>query len=476
MKKNVKKKIKPISILVVALSTLATYLSYFKNTYGIDTSTMILSQKQMLDGYLSQGRFGIVWLFHLFIRNYNNQIVPFIVVPLLVLAVIYLYFILKKFDKSSSNFALTLFAIVFINNPVVYSQLYFKMQAIHIVIGLFCVLIGTHLCLSENKNIVKIIGGAVLFGFSLLIYQVFAFFIFSMFLLSMLLFKEKRTQILQSMFPSLVVAGIIYVISYIIASMTINYSSYGTETYMMWNKLGTLGGFQKSGAILMALIALGYAALFVITALRLKSGKKVDRLLLVLLIGSILTFNIAFGNVRPAPRVYFGAFSVVFAAILYLLAKKGGQYKWLAASVTLLSVLFTFGLSQRANHSYDNDVKLTQEVVAYSKANNIPTSDFDKTNVVFLGNLQAGNQGIYSKLQDIFITGATRTSFFQFDPPLTSVRPYDFMKTQGYNFAIPDQALRTQMTTQYSGLPDYPNEKAFTYDPANKTIVVKLSN
>ena len=66
-----------------------------------------------------------------------------------------------------------------------------------------------------------------------------------MFLLSMLLFKEKRTQILQSMFPSLVVAGIIYVISYIIASMTINYSSYGTETYMMWNKLGTLGGFQK---------------------------------------------------------------------------------------------------------------------------------------------------------------------------------------------------------------------------------------
>ena len=50
------------------------------------------------------------------------------------------------------------------------------------------------------------------------------------------------------------------------------------------------------------------------------------------------------------------------------------------------------------------------------------------------------------------------------------------MKTQGYNFAIPDQALRTQMTTQYSGLPDYPNEKAFTYDPANKTVVVKLSN
>lgn len=165
-----------ISLIGIVITTLATYLPYFKNTYGIDTSTMILSQKQMLDGCLSQGRFGIVLLFNLFIRNYNNQIVPFIVVPLLILAGIYLYFILKQFDKSSSNFALILFTIVFINNPVVYSQLYFKMQAIHIVIGLFCVLIGTHLCLSENKNIVKIICGAVLFGFSLLIYQVFAFF------------------------------------------------------------------------------------------------------------------------------------------------------------------------------------------------------------------------------------------------------------------------------------------------------------
>lgn len=79
-------------------------------------------------------------------------------------------------------------------------------------------------------------------------------------------------------------------------------------------------------------------------------------------------------------------------------------------------------------------------------------------------------------MQDICITGATRITFSQFDPPLTSVRPYDFMKTQGYNFAIPDQALRTQMATQYSGLPDYPTEKAFTYAPANKTIIVKLSN
>lgn len=49
-----------VSVIGIAVTTLATYLPYFKNTYGIDTSTMILSQKQMLDGYLSQGRFGIV--------------------------------------------------------------------------------------------------------------------------------------------------------------------------------------------------------------------------------------------------------------------------------------------------------------------------------------------------------------------------------------------------------------------------------
>ena len=84
-----KRKIFPLLIITCAITL--TYFPYFKNTFGIDTSTMIKSQGQMLSGYLSQGRFGMVWIFELLIHRYNNQIVPFIIIPLLVGAGIYLY-------------------------------------------------------------------------------------------------------------------------------------------------------------------------------------------------------------------------------------------------------------------------------------------------------------------------------------------------------------------------------------------------
>jgi hypothetical protein len=265
----------------------------------------------------------------------------------------------------------------------------------------------------------------------------------------------------------------------------------------MWNKLGTVGGLQKVGALVMAVVAIAYAFLLVTTFMRYKSGKKVDRLIIFLLVLSIFTFNMAFGNVKPAPRVYFGTFSVVFASILYIWTnKKSVQLKWLSIAIALFSVVFTMSLSQKANNSYTNDAILSQNVAMFAKDNKIEKTPISKTgalfneagfnsngglnkvnaNVVFLGNLQVGNQGIISKFQDIFITGATRSSFFQFDPPLTSMRPYDFMRTQGYEFKIPDQSLREKMTLQYAQLPVYPNTGSMVYDKANQTIVVKLSN
>lgn len=101
---------------------------------------------------------------------------------------------------------------------------------------------------------------------------------------------------------------------------------------MMWTQLGTVGGLQKVGAVVIAMLAIAYAALVILTILRYRAGAKIDGLLLVLLLGSILTFNMAFGNIKAAPRVYFGTFSVVFAGIVYSFAKKGKEFKWQIAS------------------------------------------------------------------------------------------------------------------------------------------------
>lgn len=98
------------------------------------------------------------------------------------------------------------------------------------------------------------------------------------------------------------------------------------------------------------------------------------------------------------------------------------------------------------------------------------------TNLVFNGNLQTGNQGMINKFQDIFITGATRVSFFQFDPPLTFLRPYDFMEIKGYHFKIHTPKLRANLSLKYEHLPNYPSEKSMFWDKGENALLVKLSN
>ncbi|QDK70530.1 hypothetical protein [Lactococcus protaetiae] len=82
----------------------------------------------------------------------------------------------------------------------------------------------------------------------------------------------------------------------------------------------------------------------------------------------------------------------------------------------------------------------------------------------------------FDKFQDIFITGATRSSFFQFDDPLTSDRPYNFMTLQGHAYPVPEQALRTSLVSKYAALPDYPNPESVKFDSNSQILVFKLSN
>lgn len=141
--------------------------------------------------------------------------------------------------------------------------------------------------------------------------------------------------------------------------------------------------------------------------------------------------------------------------------------------ITLFSIFFTFSLSHKANLSYENDQMLSDKVVKYVQEQGILESE---TNLVFIGNLQRGNQGVINKFQDIFITGATRVSFFQFDPPLTSLRPYDFMEIKHYHFKIPDQKLRANLSLKYEDLPNYPSEKSIFWDKDENALLVKLSD
>lgn len=89
------------------------------------------------------------------------------------------------------------------------------------------------------------------------------------------------------------------------ASLMINYSSYGNETYMMWNKLSELGSSQKLGVSFIALFTLAYMVLLIITIRRFRAKKEIDLLSLILLIGSIFTFNMAFGNFRRSFLDYY---------------------------------------------------------------------------------------------------------------------------------------------------------------------------
>ncbi|MFC4652785.1 glucosyltransferase domain-containing protein [Lactococcus nasutitermitis] len=459
-----------LTVLSIILATIVTYLPYFKNTVGIDTSTMMLNQRQMLQGYLSQGRFGIVWFFDSFVKNYNNEIVPFMAVFLLILIGIYFYFLLDNYLTNLSKMMKAIFAILFVNNPVIYAQLYFKLQAIEICLGILLVLVASHLCLLERPvRLVKFILSVILLSFAILIYQSFAFFIFSLFLFYLLIFPEKRREVLQTFFPALLVSGLVYIVVYWLYSLRVQYSTYGAQTYLMWNRFASLGHLKQILMLGMLVAAVFFVILSIWTIVRARKYLTIDAHLLVLLLMSLLTFNVFFGNIIPTPRVYFGTFSVVGIGLLYTLVNRARVWRFLAGSLAILSLLLTFGLAHKANVSFANDVQLTQKVTNFANQKQAKT-------VVFIGNLQVGNQGAVNKIADLFITGATRTSFFQFDEPLISVRPYDFMRLQGHDFPVADKALRQAMVTKYENLPAYPAAGAFIFDEDSQTVVVKLSD
>ncbi|MCL2113159.1 MAG: glucosyltransferase domain-containing protein [Streptococcaceae bacterium] len=483
-----KRKIFPI--LMIVLTTFLTYLPYFKNTFGIDTSTMMLDSHEMLEGYLSQGRFGIVWIFNLFIHHYDNSLVPFLVIPLLALAAVYLFYLIRHFDEKSRPFSAMTFAIFFVNNPVVYAQLYFKLQALEITLGLLFVLSASHICLTEKiRRPVKIMLSTVFLSLSILIYQSFAFFIFSLFLFWLLILPRKRKIIFQNFLPSLMIAGLIYLLTYLLYAMKINYSSYGSQTYLMWNKFASLGHLHQALMLVMLFGALIYLGLIFITIRRAKHNQPLEMLLIILLFLSLFSFNVAFGTSTKTPRIYFGTFSAVVIGLLYYWNKP----KFFGI-LAIVSMIFTFSLSFHANQAYQNDLKLTNEVADQISQHQAKT-------VVFIGNLQEENlvnevktkfkvsaasspaqevgmlaRTYFDKFQDIFITGATRSSFFQFDDPLTSGRPYNFMTLQGHAYPVPEQALRTTLVSKYAALPNYPNPESVKFDSNSQILVFKLSN
>lgn len=80
--------------LPIVVATIITYFGYFINTYHLDTSIQIASNG-MNSMYMSQGRYVVVLLNKILYGNYSlydNQIVPFITIFILILCGSYLYF------------------------------------------------------------------------------------------------------------------------------------------------------------------------------------------------------------------------------------------------------------------------------------------------------------------------------------------------------------------------------------------------
>lgn len=118
--------------LPIMVATIVTYFGYFINTYHLDTSIQIASNG-MNSMYMSQGRYVVVLLNKILYGNYSlydNQIIPFITIFILILCGSYLYFLLSNYSDISSYIVKLCISIFFVNNPIIYSQLFFKLQAV----------------------------------------------------------------------------------------------------------------------------------------------------------------------------------------------------------------------------------------------------------------------------------------------------------------------------------------------------------
>ncbi|USJ21604.1 glucosyltransferase domain-containing protein [Lactococcus formosensis] len=464
--------------LPIVVATIITYFGYFINTYHLDTSIQIASNG-MNSMYMSQGRYVVVLLNKILYGNYSlydNQIVPFITIFILILCGSYLYFLLSNYSDVSSYIVKLCISIFFINNPIIYSQLFFKLQAVQVVLALLILLITQHILLSNMRCSFKIILNILLLIISLLTYQTFAFvYISFVFFWSLINSKLPKNFLIISV-VSLSITGILTLTIIQFVSWHYNLTTAtSSELYNGWSNLfsGQMTGIYKIKCIVFSILYI--ISLLSGILLRYKKIINKNTFFLLLLIISLFSFTIVFLDWAAPARVYFASFSIVFSGILFYIYKINNKTLILIIAFTLTNVLLTINTINIINYSGFNDIKIAQninnEITEVSSGENI--SDYK---IMLIGNTKSGLNKYESLLARV-ATGNTTASDFSItvSPNFWAISHLLILNSKigtTYNYTN-DDIQREILSLNLHEI--YPSKESIKLDKLNKIIVVRLS-
>ena len=434
-------------------------IKLFFYSISIDTEAIINNYDNLLNSWLSIGRFGLIItkkILHLV--PFNPYAANFLMLCSMFLFSIFLSFLFDylTFQKSAKSKLTFILPCLFITAPWFAEQFNFTLQGFEVAFSIFLTLITSFLItkwIIDSKNIIHLILGIILMVWTFASYQAIVFLYISVslacyFFLYFINSREKlnlnttffRVAPIKYLLTFVCGYAIYYVFNKLIAIKL------GADKYLdymiSWGKGNNLGCIREildyilhsKSYLIVSLVILFYSAI------NLFSKNKNKILFLLSSIALVLSpFFLAFylGHALP-PRSQF-SLQFVYAFCIYILAWLLKDKKIIKYFALALIIALSFTRAYRvSNLMYTDYMKYQSEVTLANKISEridmLNLDDKFKYPVVFVGKLHPLSTPNESR-EDVI-----GFSFFEWDyntPHGSNYRILGFMKTIGYEFRAP---------------------------------------
>jgi len=507
------------NIPLLIATTLVLFFCYgiklFQYSIGIDTELFMVDKSDILEWYISIGRFGfslLAWL--LDIKEFNPFtafLSAFFIIWLFTISWAYIIALFCK-DTGKNN-ALIPFVLVFASSPIWAEQFYFVLQAREVALmvllcpyAIYAMFIG----FMENKKN-KIILAFLSFIFMTSVYQAMVpFFCCGIFICFMLFVENSdyEQKIYRNLglkiFGMLVCAMVVYVIiDKILMPSNMEKVPSFYDMYK-WGRLSikenilrillfaytlTIGNIQQIQDITNPIIAshansgmeaaksianiskvsgnillLPLTMLFIIKCIEISRKRILYVIAAICVPLSIMFLAILGGNVPPVRSIY--VLPLAFAFMFFFLIKNySKKFSIAIICLALLTVAYQSQITAQLFYSdqlrYNEDVRLAYEIHNQLGDENLPIAII-------------GKYRIAEKFHANFLQGdVIGHSFFEWGD-IKEARGLNFMHCLGINFNAPNDEQMERAISEAVYMPSYPNPGYIKKLP--DMVVVKLLN
>lgn len=494
-----------IIAIILFIFTVIMHRGLLTNSIGIDTEVMLALKDVFFDSWYSIGRFGLVWLKKIEgPLAYNIKGIGYVVIVLLLLIVYSWTKLYKSVSKQNNIQGIIVFALLFLASCIMTEQLYFKLQAVEICIGLCLIPLSAFLCFKGCKKGYYLIFSVIINIFVFSLYQVmvplFIMTVASCFYLH-IMFGDGKNDSLKNNLIMILKMIIVFLISFVLNQIIVKVFFIHGEDYLgnqiMWGKVPSsvcilniwnhikevMFGSQIYYAKPFSLFVLLGIVVTILEIHRLKknevlaAGNGVLAFVVFLFVsGSIFMMTILCGTAPVVRSQLVYPFVLAFVAyIAFLFFKDVKWYVGLVWIVSLLAIFLQVKYTTLLNTSdavrYDNDV-----IIATMLSNDIDKlQNSDNTVPVIFYGAHAAELTAGCIKGDVI-----GYSIFEWDTDVepcgvfNSRRVVSFMKYLGIDYLQADEEITKELYSKTLDMPLWPNQGSVQL--IDNVIVVKLGN